>query len=81
MSYETLLSKLSILNDYVEKVATGLTEPYSGILMEISSLLREFNEGLIDARSGEEEEEVARAVIKLAKATDVFEKFRPGNNK
>ena len=86
MSYETLLSKMSILQKYVDNVATGKRTADPEILLEISSLINEFNSGLLDKTTvHEEEEEVARAVIRLAKATDAFErvveKGRPGNNK
>ena len=82
MSYETLLSKMSLLKEFVNNVDTGACTADPETLLEISSLVTEFNNGLIAQTSGEEEE-VARAVVRLAKATDIFtsERLRPGNNK
>jgi len=67
-AYATLLSKLAILRNYVDRVAGGLA-PDEAILLEISSLMQEFSEELIESDA---EEEAARAVINLAEATQLL---------
>ena len=69
LAFETLLNKFEILSNYTERVRNGEIQPDAQTLQEIQDVINEFNCGLIPDKSGEEVEEAARAVVRLAVAT------------